>query len=63
VFEKVFGSRRGGLSRDWRKRYSERFYDSYSLPNVIQVQKPRSTRWVANVAHLRQKGYVEVVVG
>jgi hypothetical protein len=63
LLRKLFGSRRVGLSRGWRKLYSEKLYCLYSLPNVIQVKKPRSTRWVANVAHMRENVYVEIVVG
>ena len=64
MLRKLFGSRRVGLSRGWRKLYSWKFYDLCCLPNVIQVKKKtRSTRWVASVAHMRENGYVETVVG
>ena len=41
LLRKLFGSRRVGLSRGWRKLYSEEFYDLYSLPNIIQVKKAK----------------------
>ena len=34
-------SRKVGLSRGWRKLFSEKFCDLYSLQNVIQVRKTK----------------------
>jgi len=30
---------------------------------LFRWKKPRSTRWVASVAHMRENGYIEIVVG
>jgi hypothetical protein len=63
LLKKLFGFRWVGLSRGWRKLYIEKLYDLCCLPNVIKVKKGRSTKWVASVAHMRENGYVEIVVG
>jgi hypothetical protein len=52
VMRRIFGPKRDGIRRDWRKLHNEELHNSYSSPNIIRMIKSRRMRWVGHVAHL-----------
>jgi hypothetical protein len=46
VENRVFGSKRGEVTGEWRKLHNEELNDLYSLPNIVRVVKWRRMRWV-----------------
>ena len=52
VLRRIFGPKRDGVTRNWRRLHNQEFYCLYSLPNVIRVVKPSRMRWVGHVAHI-----------
>ena len=45
VLRRVFGPKRDGITREWRKLHNEELSDLYSLPNIVRVVKSRRMRW------------------
>ena len=45
VLRKIFGPKRGKLTKEWRKLHNEELNDLYCSPNIVQVIKSRM-RWV-----------------
>jgi hypothetical protein len=37
VLSRIFGLKRDGLTRGWRKLHNEELNDIYSSPNIVQV--------------------------
>ena len=52
VLRRVFGSKRGEVTGEWRKLHSEELRDLYSLPNIVRVVKSRRMRWAWHVARM-----------
>jgi len=56
VFEnrvlRVFGSKRGEVTGEWRKLHNEELRDLYSLPNIVRVVKSRRMRLTGHVARM-----------
>ena len=46
VLRRIFGSKRDGVTGNWRKLHNEELHDLYSSPNVIRVIKSRRMKWV-----------------
>jgi hypothetical protein len=42
VLRSVFGSKRDGVTGEWRKLQNEELSDLYSLPNIVRVVKSRT---------------------
>jgi hypothetical protein len=53
VFEKrvlrIFGTKRDGVTGEWRKLYNEKLNYLYSSPNIFRVIKSRGMRWTGHV--------------
>ena len=61
---KVFGPKRGEVTREWRKLHNEELNDLYCLPNIVRVIKSRRMRWVGHVACIgERRGVYRVLVG
>ena len=56
VFEnrvlRIFGTKRDGVTGEWRKLHNEELNDLYSSPNIFRVIKSRRMRWAGHVAHM-----------
>ena len=52
VLMKIFGTRRDGVTGEWRKVHNEELSDLYSLPNIVRVVKSRRMRWAGHVARM-----------
>jgi hypothetical protein len=64
VLRKIFGPKRGEVTREWRKLHNEEPNDWYSLPSIVQVVKSRRMRWVGHVARMgEERGVYRVLVG
>ena len=63
VLRRIFGPRREGVTRDWRKLHNEELNDLYSSPNIVRVIKSRRMRWAGHVARLEEgRGVHKVLV-
>ena len=49
---RVFGSKRGEVTGEWRKLHNEELRDLYSLPNIVRVVKSRRMRLTGHVARM-----------
>ena len=68
VFEnrvlRIFGPKRGEVTREWRKLHNEELNDLYSSPNIIWVLKSRRMRWAGRVARMgKKRGVYRVLMG
>jgi hypothetical protein len=62
VLKIIFGPKKGGFTREWRRLDDEERNDLYS-PNIIRVIKSREMRWVGNIARMgrgREKPHTEL---
>jgi hypothetical protein len=52
VLRKIFGPKRNGATRGWRKLHNEELHGLYSSPNIMRVIKLRRMRWARRVARM-----------
>jgi hypothetical protein len=50
VLRRIFGPKRDGVTRGWRKLYNEELHNLYSSPSIIRIIKSRRMRWAGHVA-------------
>ena len=64
VLRRIFGSRRDGVTGEWRKLHNEELNDLYCSPNIVRVIKSRRMRWAGHVASMGEmRGVYRVFVG
>jgi hypothetical protein len=54
VLRRVFGTKRDGVTGEWRKLHNEELHDLYS-PSIIRIIKSRRMRWAGHVAQMGEK--------
>ena len=64
VLRRIFGTKRDGVTGEWRKLHSEELNDLYSSPNIVRVINSRRMRWAGHVARMEEERVVnKVLVG
>ena len=64
VLRRVFGTKRDGVTGEWRKLHNEELNDLYCSPNIVRVINSKRMRWAWHVARMRmRRGVYRVVVG
>ena len=64
TLRRIFGPKRGVVTREWIRLHNKELNDLYSSPNIIQVIKSRRMKWVGHVAHMGgRRGACRVLVG
>jgi hypothetical protein len=64
VLRKIFGPKRGEITREWRRLHNKELSDLYCSPNTIRVIKSRRMRWAGQVARMEDReGAYRVLVG
>jgi hypothetical protein len=54
MFSRIFGPKRDGVTRGWRKLYNEELHNLYSSASTIKI-KSRRMRWAGHVARMGEK--------
>jgi hypothetical protein len=55
VLRRIFGPKRGEVTREWRKLHNEELHDLCSSPSIIRIIKARRMRWEGYVARMGGK--------
>jgi hypothetical protein len=55
VLRRIFGPKRDGVTRGWRKLRNEELHNLYSSSSIIRIIKSRRMRWVGHVARMGEK--------
>jgi hypothetical protein len=64
VFKKIFGSKRGEVTGEWRKLHNEELNDLYCSPNIFRVIKSIRMIWTGHLARMvERRGVYRVLVG
>jgi hypothetical protein len=64
VLRRIFGSKRGEVTREWRNLPNEELDDLYSSNNIVWVIKSRRMRWAGHVMRMgKGRGVYRVLVG
>jgi hypothetical protein len=50
VLRRIFGTKGGEVTGEWRKLYNEQLNDLYPSHNLVRVIKSRIMRWAGHVA-------------
>jgi hypothetical protein len=64
VLRRIFGTKRDGVTGEWRRLHNEELNDLYSSPNIIWVIKSRRLRSEGHVARMGEgRGAYRILVG
>jgi hypothetical protein len=55
VLRRIFGPKRDGVTREWRKLHNEELRDLYSSPSIIRILKSRRMRWAGHAEQMGEK--------
>jgi uncharacterized protein (UPF0548 family) len=50
VLRRIFGPKRNGVTRGWRKLHNEELHNLYPSPSIIRIIKSKRMRWAGHVA-------------
>jgi hypothetical protein len=64
VLRRIFGLKRNGVMRGWRKLHNVDLHDFYSSSSIIRIIKSRRMRWAGHVAGMGENRNVyKLLVG
>jgi hypothetical protein len=64
ILRRIFGSKMGEVTGEWRKLHNEELNDLYSSRNISRVIKSKSKRWAGRIARMRERRNIcRVLVG
>jgi hypothetical protein len=64
VLRRIFGSKRDGVTEEWRRLHNEELNDLYSSQNIIRVIKSRRMWWAGHEARMGEgRSAYRVLVG
>ena len=52
VLRRIFGTKRDGVTGEWRKLHNEELNDLYCSLNTVRVIKSKRMRWAGHVARM-----------
>jgi hypothetical protein len=52
VLRRIFGPKREGVVRGWRRLHNEGLHNVYASPNVIKAIASMKVRWTGHVARM-----------
>jgi hypothetical protein len=55
VVRRIFGRKRDGVTRRWRKLHNKELHDLYPSPSIIRIIKSRRMRWAGHVARIGEE--------
>jgi hypothetical protein len=55
VLRRIFGPKRDGVTRGWRKLHNEELHNLYSSASMIRIIKSRRMRWAGHVVRMGEK--------
>jgi hypothetical protein len=56
VLRRIFGPKRGEVTKGWRKLHNEELRDIYSSPSIIRMIMQSKMRWAGHVARMGRRG-------
>ena len=59
VLRRIFGSKRGGVTGEWRKLHKEELNDLHYSLNVVGVMKSIRMRWAGHAAHVGEESCIQ----
>jgi hypothetical protein len=62
VLRRLFGPKRGGVTRGWRKLHNEELHNLYSSPSIIRIIKSRRMWWAGHVTRMGEKRNVYILL-
>jgi len=64
VLRRIFGTKRGEVTREWRKLHNDELNDLYTSPNIVRVIKSSIIKWEGHVARMGdRRGVYRVLMG
>ena len=64
VLRRIFGTKRDGVTGEWRKLHNEELNDLYCSPNIVRVIKFKIRRWAGHIARMgKRRGVYRIFVG
>jgi len=56
ALRKIFGPKKHGITRQWRRLHSEELCYLFSPSNIFRVNKTRRIKWAGHFARLGKRG-------
>jgi hypothetical protein len=63
ALRRIFGPKRGEVTRGWRKLHNEELHNLYSSPSIIRMIKSRRMRWAGHIGRMGAKNAYSIFVG
>jgi hypothetical protein len=55
VLRRIYGPKRGEVTRGWRKQHNEELHNLYSSPSIIRMIKSGRMKWAGYVARVGEE--------